>query len=233
MTGPPPTAAGEGGADDDGEGSPITAATAAAQASTAHGLAVQAASKAQHIAGRRDGDGAAAGPARPRRDAFSVRDPLSPSPTASRDEDDSASHTTHSAEGDGGGGAAAGAGNVRPIRERLRKPSSQQRQQHRGGDGTEPPPQQRERLPELPEASGYDSSGGYSSSDEHPQGFLPDLLRDAEASPPAHPQPLHVALYAGCDGRAEPVPACGPSLQTGRISERPLFYPTATLPLLT
>mmetsp|Transcript_10107 Transcript_10107/g.30241 ORF Transcript_10107/g.30241 Transcript_10107/m.30241 type:complete len:652 (+) Transcript_10107:260-2215(+) len=168
------------------EGPPITAATAAAQASTAHGLAVQAASAAQDIAtGRLTVDGSSASsPARPRRDAFSIREPLSPSPSSSRDEDEAPQPAIHTASSGGGGGS-------RGIRERLRSPASQQRQQQRQEGGATPAhsgggagsggavASSAERLAELAEPSGYDSSG-YSSNDEHHQDFQ-ELLGAAEA----------------------------------------------------
>lgn len=75
----------QNGVKQDSDTKPITAATAAAQASTAHGLALQAASAAQEVsADAHSGDGAEASSIddnRPKRDAFSTRNALLSSST--------------------------------------------------------------------------------------------------------------------------------------------------------
>lgn len=158
--------------------SPITAATAAAQASTAHGLAVQAASAAQEVSADKARSGAQGVAAesmddvRPKRDAFSKRDTLSPSSVLPHDAADTSQ-----------GSASSSRSSSRRIRERLRNdtdtqqpPAHQQPESQQSGHTNE---SSVGRLADLAEASGSGSMSGYGSSDDHHQDFS-DLLTPDE-----------------------------------------------------
>lgn len=159
---------------------PITAATAAAQASTAHGLAVQAASAAQEVSSSkvRSGVQSVAGDSvddvRPKRDAFSKRDTLSPSSMLPHDATDPSMGSASSSR--------SGLGSRR-IRERLRKDTVTQQppahQQPESQQSSRTDDSSMGRLADLAEASGSGSLSGYGSSDDHHQDFS-DLLTPDE-----------------------------------------------------
>lgn len=148
---------------------PITAATAAAQASTAQGKALQAASAAQEVsADARPDDGAEPSSIddnRPKRDAFSTRDALLSSSTPLHNATDAALE---------GSASSKNLPTTRRIRERLRLDRSLQPTPSHA-DGSQPSNASEPPATSHAHAEAYDAIGTDLSADDHHQDFS-DLL---------------------------------------------------------